>query len=166
MEDYNENIMVNGENFIYFRKTKKDKKTKVYADSLRCFVIETDSFTVIRDTGMAKARFLQVKLNGNIKLYFQTKISKAAMYGGGLIQVLLSGETYQHKSRYLFGPDPEHLTGLFKDNFIETMSEIMADKPDVVKAIQTKKFKMGDIEDLIYFYINGKKRPEPQYNDN
>jgi hypothetical protein len=69
-------------------------------------------------------------------------IGTAMMYTAGFA---FSG----NKNVYYYGSDADALTKLEKKQFIEVMSKLMADKPEVVVKIQDKTFKYGKLKSCL-----------------
>jgi hypothetical protein len=67
------------------------------------------------------------------------------------------------KTTYYYGISPDKVTKLEKKQFIEVMSIILADKPDVVAKIKDKTFRYGDMDDLINYYKTG-QMPKKSYD--
>ena len=53
---------------------------------------------------------------------------------------------------YYYGSDTSAMTELTKKNFIDILSEVMADQPDAVAKIKSKEYKIGDMEKLVTYY--------------
>ncbi|MBB5394889.1 hypothetical protein [Mucilaginibacter sp. AK015] len=60
-----------------------------------------------------------------------------------------------NKKSYYYGKTPDNVVKLDKKHFIEVMSAMMADKPETVERIKSKKLRLGDMDDLLYFYKYG-----------
>jgi len=164
----------NNEGFILFRKDKGEEKEKLTASMVRSFVAGKDSFTVAHAprSGAWTGRsidFVKVLVNEPLKLYATTGDSRngggmgpgirpsfgigggsfGTGMGGGLGINLGGGRGGKGKSAYFYGDNPNNLTELRKDNFIEVMSEIMASEPEIVEKIKNKKYKYGNMDELV-----------------
>ena len=159
------------EGFILFRKDKGEEKEKLTASMVRSFVAGRDSFTVAHAprTGPWTGRsidFVKVLVDEPMKLYATTGGGGGGMspgirpslgigggsfgsgVGGGL-GINLGGGGGKGKTAYYYGDDPNSLTELRKDNFVQVMSEIMASQPEIVEKIKNKKYRYGNINELI-----------------
>lgn len=68
------------------------------------------------------------------------------------------GFTYV-KSEYYFSDDPDNIIELTKKNFIEIMSKIMSEKPELIERIKDKRLRIGDMDAVFYFYKYGLMPP-------
>lgn len=72
---------------------------------------------------------------------------------------MMTGGGYSGSSpSYSYGLDPDHRTDLNRKNFIETMSSVMADEPELVAQIKDKTFRVSQIDVLINVYQRIKSR--------
>jgi hypothetical protein len=148
---------------IFFKPNKEGKKVKIPSTQLTAFVMENDSFVISHHQDLAKAPFLAVMLNSAVKLYLSStaRASAPMMVGNpammGTAMMYTAGFAFSgNKNVYYYGSDADALTKLEKKQFIEVMSKIMADKPEVVAKIQDKTFKYSKIEKLLDYYKTGK----------
>jgi len=157
---------------IYFKKDKKSNDAEIKSADLASFTMKIndetiDSFIVSKNEKFEKAPFLKVEIANGLKLYSwitEQHSSRMTMGGPGGITTpdgipLLSvdrtttgANLFGGKTTYFFGNDPENVTELNRKNFVETMSQIMANKPEAVARIKNKKLRYGDMDDLLYFY--------------
>ncbi len=146
-----------GDHLLYKTNTNADKQ-KIPSGQIKSFVIDTDSFTVSHSIVLEKFPFLQVMINHQTKLYYSainsgsTPVLGAALIGGALGAAAMHGK---NASGYYYGTDEDHLNLLRGKNFVETMTMLMADKPEVVAKIKDKTFKLGSITDLLNYYKTG-----------
>lgn len=170
---------VKDEGFITFKADENAEKQNLSASMIRSFVIGPDSFIVAHAprTGPWTRNdldFIQVVVNSPLKLYainaggngggggISPGISTGFGLGGGSVGGIGTGIGLSLGSGllggggghivYYYGSDTSALTELKKQNFIEVMSEIMADKPEAVDKIKDKTYKFGNIEKLIKYY--------------
>ncbi|CAM3832311.1 hypothetical protein MUGA111182_12205 [Mucilaginibacter galii] len=139
---------------LYFKDDKKKKnEIEVRSSKIKGFVMGADSFVVSHDIQVATAPFIAVILNNPIKL-FASYATRSAPAGG--IGPLPIGFSFRRSKKvFYYGVDHDLLTKLEKSNFIEIMSAIMSNKPDVVAKIKDKTYKYGDIQDLLdYYWLN------------
>lgn len=180
---------VNDEGFILFRKDKGEEKESLSASMVRSFVAGKDSFTVAhapRTEGWTGKRidFVKVLVNEPLKLYATTgdggsggsagpRISPSfgiggGSFGGGMgggLGVSLGGGRGRGqgsgKIAYYYGDGPSSLTELKRDNFVPIMTEIMASQPEVVEKIKNKKYRYGNMDQLILdFYKLKEAQPK------
>ena len=121
---------------------------------IRSFVVDKDSFTVSHTEFLA----YRVLLNTPVKLYSYFKWPPFAY-----------GRVYPVKeTTYLYGSSPDDVTFVTRENFIEVMSMIMADKPNVVAKIKDKTYRLAWIDDLITYYQTGQMpgKDNDKYNRN
>lgn len=155
---------------IYYKKDKKSDDIKIKSVDLMAFNMKVDeetidSFIVSKNEKFEDAPFLNVVIAHDVKLYsWITAPPQAPGMGvGGMVmgvgRVTMGVGVSAGKTIYFFGSDPENVTKLDKKNFIETMSKIMADKPETVARIKNKKLRYGDMDDLLYFYRFGLMPP-------
>ncbi|MGI4898824.1 MAG: hypothetical protein ACRYFT_09660 [Janthinobacterium lividum] len=159
------------EGFILFRKDKGEEKEKLTASMVRSFVAGKDSFTVAhapRSEAWAgkSIDFVKVLVDEPLKLYATTGGSGGAGpgispslgigggsfgsgVGGGLGINLGGGRGGKGKPVYYYGDNPSTLTELKRDNFIPIMTEIMAAEPEIVDKIKNKKYRYGNMDQLI-----------------
>ncbi|QHS56729.1 hypothetical protein GWR56_14685 [Mucilaginibacter sp. 14171R-50] len=141
---------------IYYKPNKNADDVKINSTALTSFTMRrneetVDSFVVSQNKKFEKAPFLKVVIANEVKLYSWTTMSQSSgmsMGTGFSVGAGVSGG----KTTYFFGNGPEDLTELNKKNFIEIMSQIMANKPEAVARIKNKKLRYGDMDDLLYFY--------------
>jgi hypothetical protein len=155
-------IGVTNLDYIYYKKLRRDTAIKILGKDIRSFVVKSDSFTVSKSSLITKCPFLQVRLNGANKLYLSKPMALTYNPGtnfgaiGGAISALASYKKYQGYSYgYYYGPNQDELSKLDKKNFIDVMSIIMADKPEIVTKIKDKTYRFGNVESLIDYYTTG-----------
>jgi hypothetical protein len=152
------------EGYILFRKDKGEEKEKLTASIVRSFVAGKDSFTVAHAprTGTWNGRsidFVKVLVDEPMKLYAANGVAGGGM-GPGIrpslgigLGINLGGGGGKGKTVYYYGDDANSLTELRKDNFVEIMSEVMASQPEIVEKIKNKKYRLGNMDQLVFdFY--------------
>lgn len=132
---------------------------------IKTFTMGPDSFVVSTNINLKNSPILLVEVNGPVCLY-AAKIFKQGFPlligsggGGGNIGVGLEVGTAIGRgvrTSYYFGKNANNVTKLDKKNFIENMSLILADKPEVVAKIKDKTFRYGDMDALLKYYYTGK----------
>jgi hypothetical protein len=164
------------EGYITFKEEDKAPKQNLSASMINGFVIGRDSFIVAHAPRVGtwsknELDFVLVLINTPLKLYainasggggaVTPGISTGLGIGGGSIGGIGTGIGLSLGSGmfgggshmvYYFGSDTGSLTELKKQNFIDVMSEIMGDEPEVVEKIKAKKYSLGDMDKLIKYY--------------
>lgn len=171
---------IKDEGFIEFKQDEKSNPFKLSASDLKSFVVGQDSFVVAHapknETWSKKELdFVKVALNEDLKIYV-TKVGSGGGgspvgvtpmlstgygsggyggYGGGGIAINLGGGgggKGKEKITWYFGANTAEMEHLTEENFMDVMSEIMADEPEVVQHIQNKEFILGNIDKLIAYF--------------
>ncbi len=172
---------IKGEGFIEFKEDKKAETIKLSASDIKSYVIERDSFIVAATDRWSENTldFIRVALNTELKLYvafgaptgggssggfsprFGGGISTgmgSGGYGGGFgggISIPIGGSGGGGRTAapiYFFGINTADMKPIGNQSFIDVMSEVMGDEPEVVEQIRAKKFSLNNIEKLIAFY--------------
>ncbi len=170
---------IRGEGFIEFKEDNKASTIKLSASDIRSFVIARDSFIVAATDRWSDQNldFVRVALDAPLKLYsafgagssgggggfspqisggIGTGIGSGGYYGGGLgggISIPIGGGSRAaSKSIYFFGTNTADMKPISNQGFIDIMSEVMGDEPEVVEQIRAKKFSLNNIEKLIAYY--------------
>jgi hypothetical protein len=78
-------------------------------------------------------------------------------YGGGFgggISIPIGGGRNRGSSKtlYFYGANTAEMKLITNENFIDIMSEVMGDEPEVVEKIQTKKFSLNSMDKLIAYF--------------
>lgn len=144
-----------------------DEKSEVFPIpyyKINSFVMGADSFVVSHNVLFKNSPFMIVAVDNPTKLFavktakngFPLIINTGGFTGnvgmGVGVGTRIGAGT---KTTYYYGTNKDNVTKLDKKNFMEVMSAIMADKPEVVAKIKDKTFRYGDIEDLLNFYRTG-----------
>jgi len=171
---------VKDQSFIEYKQSEKDKPTKVSASQIKSIVIGRDSFVVAAEPQTSNwefaVDFVKVVLDEDIKLYvfngeggggggIQPDIEAGigggiggggGGFGGGIgagISIPIGGHGRGgNRVAYYYGLNTANMRMLTNTNFVDIMSDIMGDEPDVVEQIQEKKFNLGNIDKLIVFF--------------
>jgi len=147
--------------FFLFKRNPNEIGVKVFAGNITSFVVARDSFVVSDSRILNETPFIQVAVNNPLKLYVARLPRHTPEFGLGTSIGFLSiaGETSfpYTKNKYYYGNNPDNLTLLTRKDFIDVMSKIMADKPEVVEKIQKKDYRYGDMDDLLVYYLTGKE---------
>jgi len=165
--------LVENEGYITFKEEDKAPKQNLSASMIHGFVIGRDSFIVARAPRVGtwsknELDFMQVLVNSPLKLYVINSAggndggsgispSVGLGVGGGMGLgggISLGSNLFGgggHKV-YYFGSDTGSMTELKKQTFVDVMSEVMADEPEIVDKIKAKKYGFGDMEKLVKNY--------------
>jgi len=138
---------------LYFKDDKKKNEIEVRSSKIRSFVIGADSFVVSHNPQLATAPFVSVVIDKPIKLFVSYTTRSSPAGGVGMVPVGISFN--RRKGIYYFGADADFITKLDKDNFVDAMSRIMSDKPEIVSKIADKTYKYRDLQELISIYLTG-----------
>jgi hypothetical protein len=131
----------------------------------------TDSFAISHHKALYYAPVLKVLVNSPTKLYYWTAdvVNWGTYFGavGGVIGAAVSSKAKSNLTKgfsaaYFYGSNPDTLQLITRKNFIEIMSNILADKPEVVARIKDKTFDIFLMDDLLTYYRTG----EIPYNPN
>jgi hypothetical protein len=167
---------IKDEAFIEFKTDNKANSIKVSASEISSFVMGRDSFIVAaapRTGAWSKNEldFVKVVIDEDPKLYmFRGKVSNGGGvqtgldvglgggfgggrggfgYGlGGGISIPLGGGGRTMTS-YFYGANTAVMKELTPANFIDVMSEIMGDEPEIVDQLHQNKYGLGNIDKLI-----------------
>ncbi|MDB5032135.1 MAG: hypothetical protein JWP71_2856 [Mucilaginibacter sp.] len=168
---------IKDEGFIEYKETDKATPIRLSTSDLRSFVAGRDSFIVAASPkgGWSKydMDFVQVVIDAPIRL-FEAKGSAGGSgrgfsiqpgigigggtggfgggLGGGISIPFGGGGSGSTKPIYFYGANTAEMQPVTNDNFIDIMSEVMGDEPDVVEKIQTKKFGLSNIDKLIAYF--------------
>ncbi|WP_158826291.1 hypothetical protein [Mucilaginibacter lacusdianchii] len=165
------------EGFIEYKDNEKAKEIKLSASDIKYFVAGRDSFVVAhapQNESWAKHEFdfVKVELDEPLKLYVYGGGSKGGGgfkirpdvgfgigggsyggYGGGGVGISLgNGGGGSSRITYYFGATPAELSQITPQNFVDVMSDMMADEPQAVEAIQTGKYRLDKMQALIAYY--------------
>jgi hypothetical protein len=168
---------IKNEGFIAFKDDAKAKEMKLSASDMRYFVAGQDSFIVAHapnNEAWAKVEldFVKVELDEPLKLYVYRGSSSGGGgfrlspsfggsiggggYAGGGVGISLGGGGGSGGGRsgtlYYFGEKTTEMSLLTPENFSDVMSDIMADEPQAVEAIQSGKYRYNKLPALIDFY--------------
>jgi hypothetical protein len=162
---------VKDEGFLVYKDNENALEVKLSAREIRAYVVGQDSFVIAhppRDAKWAKKDldFVRVVLDEPLKLY-QAKGSGGGglgirpgfsggfgMGGGsyGGVGISLGGGQGRSKTAYYYGANTSELNELNNDNFIDIMSEIMGDEPEVVEKIRNKQYQLKNLDTLVAYF--------------
>jgi hypothetical protein len=164
------------EAFIEYKPNDKANPVKISASELSSFVMGRDSFIVAvapRTGPWSKYEldFVKVVVDADPKLYmFKGKVSGGGVQpdvgigvgggfgtgGGGFgmglgggISIPLGGSTV---TGYYYGANTAVMKQLTPVNFIDVMSEILGDEPEIVDQLHQNKYNLRNIDKLINNY--------------
>jgi hypothetical protein len=164
------------EAFIEYKPNDKANSIKISASELSSFVMGRDSFIVAVAPRMGpwskyELDFVKVVVDADPKLYmFKGKVSGGGVQpdvdlgvgggfgtgGGGFglglgggISIPLGGSTV---TGYYYGANTAVMKQLTPANFIDVMSEILGDEPEIVDELHQNKYNLRNIDKLIANY--------------
>jgi hypothetical protein len=167
---------VKNEGFIIYKDNPKANEIKLSASDIRYFVAGKDSFIVAHPPAYevwpkGDLDFVKVELDEPLKLYayggssgggggfrvspsFSGGIGTGGYGGGGIGINLGSGGNGGGSSRitYYFGTGVGDMSQVTPMNFVDVMTDIMADEPQAVEAIQKGKFNINKMGGLLNYY--------------
>jgi hypothetical protein len=167
---------VKNEGFIIYKDNPKANEIKLSASDIRYFVAGKDSFIVAHPPAYevwpkGDLDFVKVELDEPLKLYayggssgggggfrvspsFSGGIGTGGYGGGGIGINLGSGGNGGGSSRvtYYFGTGVGDMSQVTPMSFVDVMTDIMADEPQAVEAIQKGKFNINKMEGLLNYY--------------
>jgi hypothetical protein len=174
---------IRDEGFIEYKETDKAAPLRLSASDLRSFVAGKDSFVVAVQPkeGWSKydLDFVRVAIDAPLRLFeakgnigsgsglgFSPGIGIGGGsggfgggFGGGIsIPIGGGGGGSSSKTIYFYGANTAEMQLITNENFIDIMTEVMGDEPDVVEKIQTKKFTLKSMDKLIAYFkqVQGK----------
>ncbi|EHQ29244.1 hypothetical protein [Mucilaginibacter paludis] len=174
-------IMKN-EGFIEFKEDDKARPQRLSASMIHSFIIGRDSFTIAMPPRYGgpwsknELDFVQVIVDGPTKLYlmsggsggsggghgsrirpeFSTGLGTGGMGMGGGIGINLGGGGSSGggsvRNAYYYGETTGEMAALKAETFIEVMTDVMGDEPDVVEKIRAGIFNVGNMDGLVKYY--------------
>lgn len=169
---------IKNEGFIIYKDNPKANEIKLSASDIKYYVVGKDSFIVAHPPSYetwpkAELDFVKVELDEPLKLYTYGgsssgggrgfKLSPSFSggfgtggYGGAGVGINLGGGGGNgggsSRITYYFGDNVGNMSQVTPMNFIDVMTDIMADEPKAVEAIQQGKFNINKMPGLINFY--------------
>lgn len=168
------------EGFIEFKDGPKSNPYKLSASELKSFTVGKDSFVVAHAPhnqiwSKKELDFVKVELDEATKLYVAVvgtstgggdgfgvhPVGGVGMgtggYGGaaGGIGIDLGGGGSRMGKvhlTYYYGPNTAEMDEVTPENFMDVMSDIMGDEPDVLEKIRENRFNLGNIQKLIAYF--------------
>ncbi|MHB8208355.1 hypothetical protein [Mucilaginibacter sp.] len=164
------------EAFIEYKPNDKANSIKISASEISSFIMGRDSFIVAVAPRMGpwskyELDFVKVVVDADPKLYmFRGKVNGGGVQpdvdlgvgggfgtgGGGFgmglgggISIPLGGSTV---TGYYFGANTAVMKQLTPANFIDVMSEILGDEPEIVDELHQNKYNLRNIDKLIANY--------------
>lgn len=139
------NVFASAGDHIFFKLTEDDQRLKVKSTQFRSFTMGADSFVVSHAKETEQYPIFKVVFNKTVKLYARYRITNYYMPGTFVVN--------RYMINYYFGPDPDHITELNRQNFIEVMTALMDDRADLVTMVKNKKYRYGDMDELLKAYF-------------
>jgi hypothetical protein len=136
-----------GDCSIVFKRDKKGERLKLTTNDICCFVINADSFAIVKNFKLnAFVTYPQdfAKVIGagriNLFLYYST-VTSAGQYGG----------TTRTVTDWIIEKDGQ-ADKLTRKRFKELMPEYLADFPELLDKVTTKKLSYDDTEKIVEMY--------------
>jgi hypothetical protein len=166
---------IKDEAFFEYREGPKATAIKISASDVRSFIVARDSFVVAANGGWSNYEldFVRVALDAPIRL-FQAAVSSgggsgfsispglgiglgSGGFGGGIgggisIPIGGGGRGGSKGSIYFYGDNTANMKPISDQNFVDVMSDVMADEPEAVEEIKLNKYNPGNMEKLIAYY--------------
>lgn len=166
---------IKDEAFVEYREDAKASTIKISASDLRSFTVAQDSFVVAANSGWSpfELDFVRVALNAPLRLYqaqgygggggsgigigpeVGAGIGTGGFgggFGGGISIPIGGGHRGPKNSIYFYGSNTANMKPIDNQNFVDIMSEVMADEPDAVEQIKLNKYNLGSMEKLIAYF--------------
>ncbi len=173
---------IKNEGFIEYKETEKGSALQLSTSDLQSFVAGKDSFVVAHAPGnetWAKKEFdfVRVVVDEPLKIYatrgagsggggsgvrfspgvgLSTGGGYGTNFGGGLGISFGGGGGKSSKMNCYYGTSTADMHHLTNENFIDIMSEVMADEPDVVVKIRNGNYHLSNIEKLVELFYKTK----------
>ena len=164
------------EAYIEYKDSEKAPTIKLSASDLRSFVASRDSFVVAAapEEGWLRYEldFVRVAVDAPLRLFearggtgnddsgsgvgirpgFGMGVGGGG-YGGisGGISIPIGGGGGRGSNKviYFFGANTAEMKPITPQNFVDVMSEVMGDEPEVVEKLRSHKYKIGDMGKLL-----------------
>jgi hypothetical protein len=167
---------IKNEGFIEFKSDEKANPYRLSASDLISFVAGKDSFVVAHAPGnetWAKNDydFVRVVVNEPTKVYATRGAgsggggvhlspgvgigtgSYGTQYGGGLgISFGGGGGGKKSKMTYYYGGSTSTMQRITNENFVDVMSEVMGDEPEVVDRIRNNLYNLSSMDKLVDYF--------------
>ena len=163
LADYSHNVNVFHPNDDYFLFSKSDdtaynarESVKVFSKDIKSFVAGKDTFVVSNSDKIKKTPFLAVLVNNDLKLY-AVEMWRGTSFGLVALATIATNNVLVMDYTYYYGTDRDNLTKLTHKEFMDVMTKVMADKPNVVAKIQDKTYRYSDMKELLIYYKTGKE---------
>jgi hypothetical protein len=171
---------IKDEGFIEFKDNEKTNPYKLSASDLKSYTVGKDSFVVAhapfnQNWTKKELDFVKVELDEETKLYVAmvgqvisggrgvgVHPTGGVGYGtggyggaaGGVSIDIGHGGSRAGKVQltYYYGANTAHMQLLTPENFVDAMSDIMGDEPDVVDKIKQGQYNFGNIQKLIAYF--------------
>jgi len=141
---------------ISYKENKDADFVYISTEWMKSFTMGADTFMITRAKGFGRNPIIKVEINNTEKLYYYLPYtsSRYARSFNNMPTYFKSGIDLSYYTFYA-GPNAENLTHITKENFVEILSKIMADKPEVVARIADKTFDYKHMNDLVTYYKTG-----------
>jgi hypothetical protein len=138
----------NGDCFVSFKETREDKKIRLTTADICCFVIETDSFAVIKNFDLNFAvsyprDFAQVLQDGKMKLYLYYSVVSTMGSGGMMFS--------RNVTDWVIEKDGQ-VEKLTRKVFKRLMPGYLEDYPELKEKVVSKELGYRDAPEIIKTY--------------
>ena len=170
------------ESFIEFKDSEKARPQRLSASMIHNFVIGRDSFVIAHAPQHGgvwtknELDFVKVVIDGTTKLYMVsggsagnggiggsgirpsigTGIGTGGVGLGGGIGITIGGGNRGNNgseyTAYYYGENTTTMEALNKGTFVEVMTDVMGDEPDVVEKIRTGIFNINNVDGCVKYY--------------
>ncbi len=135
---------------VLFKEEKDSTRQKLTAYQVKSFVMEEDSFAVIKNfengSQAFDTDFAQVICAGRVNLYLHTAVSNRRMYSpGGMVSGGGSTETYLAEKNGV-------KYRVHRRDFKETILLLVGDNADLMKRINAGELQYEELDEIIYTY--------------
>jgi len=154
-------LFSSSDKILYFKTSMDAKREKIKASTIMGFVVankdtaRTDSFVSVHPTNSRikfNCDFIQVICdNGVVKLYNYRIPRKYAGAFGAIGAFVTYNDNY-----YFYGANADTAVEMERKDFIDVMSKMLADDPEIVAKIQSKDYTMGDMHRMLKLYYTHK----------
>lgn len=158
---------------VLYKRDEMAETVPVPYYKINAFIMGGDSIVVSHNVLFKNSPFMTVVLDNSALKLYTNKVMKNGIplminsggFSGGFGMGVGIGTSVGGgvKTTYYYGKTADNVTKLEKKRFIDVMSELMADKPEVVAKIKDKTFRYGDMGDLVTFYLTG-QLPKKSYD--
>jgi hypothetical protein len=144
--------------YFFFKASEQDNEKEIYADSIKAYVIDADSFVVSHISSLRGTSFIKVIIDEPVKLYdVELMVQPTMVVSGGVNRAwglvsVNAGKAYE-KTIYYYGNNPDDLMILRRRPFFEEMSKIFASTPALLEEIKYQEYTYKNMDDIVSHYF-------------